>query len=289
MIIITGSNHGIGFSAASALAGQGAGVIMAVRSLLRGEKAAERIRHIHPSASLTVMELDLASLASVQDFASRYRASFDRLDVLINNAGVMTPPYGMTRDGFELQFGINHLGHFALTSHLLPLLMATPLSRVVTVSSIAARRGMISFDNLDGSGGYYPMRFYRQSKFANLLFALELQNRLEHARAMTISVACHPGLSTTNILSRNSGKEVGRILRSLMGLVAQSADMGALPTLFAALHPDIRGGEFIGPGGPGNRKGYPELTGDGVKYFDPLQASQLWDISERLTGCRYNL
>ena len=201
----------------------------------------------------------------------------------------MIPPYSRTKDGFELQFGTNHLGHFALTSHLLPLLQATPLSRVVSLSSIAARRARIHFDNLDGSKGYSPMKFYRQSKLANLLFAIELQNRLERAGSSTISVACHPGISVTNLLSRGSGKETGTIMKALMGIVAQPASMGALPTLYAATHPDLRGGEFIGPDGPGNTKGHPVLNDDPVKLYKPDLAAKLWEVSETLTGVTYSI
>jgi NAD(P)-dependent dehydrogenase (short-subunit alcohol dehydrogenase family) len=286
-IVITGSSHGIGFEAAGILASKGAEVIFAVRNREKGEKAAAKIRPVNGSQPVTVMNLDLADLESVRKFAEEYTTRFDRLDVLINNAGVMIPPYKRTKDGFELQFGTNHLGHFALTGHLLPVVMNTPLSRIVTISSIAARRAKIHFDNLDGSKGYSPMTFYRQSKLANLLFAMELQNRLEVAGSSTISVACHPGISVTNLLSRGTGKETGRVMKALMGIVAQPASMGALPTLYAATHPDLRGGEYIGPDGPGNTKGYPVLTNDPARLYKPDLAAKLWEVSEALTGVRY--
>ena len=288
-IIITGAAHGIGYEAATVLASKGADVVMAVRHTGRGEKAAEKIRATYPSASVTVMNLDLADLASVKEFASEYCGLYDRIDVLINNAGVMVPPYSKTNDGFELQFGINHLGHFVLTALLLPLLMATPLSRVVTVSSIAARKAKINFKNLDGSHGYNPMTFYRQSKLANLLFGKELQHRLERAGSSTISVLCHPGISATNLLSRGSGKETGGLMKSLMRIVAQPAKKGALPTLYAATNPDLRGGECIGPESRSNTRGYPVLTDDVNRLFDPDLAVRLWEVSESLTGVRYTI
>ncbi len=288
-IIVTGASHGIGFEAARVLVSKGAEIVLAVRNLEKGEKAAATITAVNGHNPVSVMHLDLADLGSVRKFAEDYSARYDRLDVLINNAGVMIPPYSRTKDGFELQFGTNHLGHFALTSHLLPLLQATPLSRVVSLSSIAARRARIHFDNLDGSKGYSPMKFYRQSKLANLLFAIELQNRLERAGSSTISVACHPGISVTNLLSRGSGKETGTIMKALMGIVAQPASMGALPTLYAATHPDLRGGEFIGPDGPGNTKGHPVLNDDPVKLYKPDLAAKLWEVSETLTGVTYSI
>ena len=288
-ILITGANHGIGFAAAGTLASKGADLVIAVRNTDKGDRAAAKIREKHPDASVEVMHLDLADLESVRQFAVSFAARFDRLDVLINNAGVMIPPYSKTKNGFELQFGTNHLGPFALTAHLLPLLLATPLSRIATISSIAARRAQIRFDNLDGSKGYSPMTFYRQSKLANLLFAMELQNRLEVAGASTISVACHPGISVTNLLSRGSGKETGRIMKAMMGIVAQPASRGALPTLYAATHPDLRGGEYIGPDGPGNTKGYPVLTNDPARLYKPDLAAKLWEVSEAMTGVRYTI
>lgn len=288
-IIITGASHGIGFETARVLASKGAELVLAVRNREKGEKAAAMIMPVNGHQPVSVMQLDLADLASVRRFAEEYSARFDRLDVLINNAGVMVPPYSLTKNGFELQFGTNHLGHFALTAHLLPLLTATPLSRVVVTSSIAARNARIDFNNLDGSKGYNPMRFYRQSKLSNLLFAVELQNRLERAGVSTISVACHPGISVTNLLSRGSGRETGQVMKTLMRLVAQPADKGALPTLFAATNPDLRGGEFIGPDGPGNHKGYPILTNDATRLFKADLATRLWEISESLTGVKYSI
>lgn len=286
-IIITGGASGIGYSAAEVLAEKGADVVIAVRNTGKGEKAALKIRGSHRNASVTVMHLDLGNLASVRQFASDFTSRFDRLDILINNAGVMVPPYSKTSDGFELQFGTNHLGHFALTAQLLPLLLSTPHSRIVTVSSIAARRAKIYFENLDGTMGYNPMKFYRQSKLANLLFTIELQHRLERSGASTISTGCHPGISVTNLISRGSGRETGLLLKWLMGLVAQPADKGALPTLYAATHPELKGGEYIGPDGPGNRKGNPVINDDPERFYSKELAERLWQVSEDLTGVKF--
>ncbi len=287
-IIITGGSSGIGLEAAKVLAAKGASVTLAVRNVEKGKKVVEKAVSLNHDAVMDVMHLDLADLKSIKDFADRYRASHKHLHILINNAGVMIPPFRKTRDGFESQFGTNHLGHFAITAHLLPLLLATPRSRVVSTSSIAARKGKIHFDNLDGSRGYNPMKFYRQSKLANLLFAIELQHRLELAGTSTISVACHPGISVSNLLSRGSGKEPNQLLKNMMRIVAQPAHKGALPTLFAATNPDLKGGEYIGPDGPGNRKGNPVQTTEASQLFNKEIAAKLWELSEDLTGVKYH-
>lgn len=287
VIIVTGGGSGIGLEAAKALALKGAEVILAVRRVEKGDRAAAAIREISADANVSVMHLDLGDLGLVRQFSDQFNSRYNRLDILINNAGVMFPPNKKTKEGFELQFGTNHLGHFTLTGLLLPLLLQTPDSRIVTVSSIAARKGRINFENLDASVGYSPMIFYRQSKFANLLFAVELQHRLSGKGSKTISVACHPGISSTNLVSRGSGREAGWLLRKLMDLVLQSAEMGALPTLFAATNPDLRGGEFIGPDGRGNHRGYPIITGEESKIFKQDVATRLWEFSEKVTGVKF--
>ncbi len=287
VIIITGGGSGIGLAAAAALASKGAEVILAVRNIQKGNRAASRINNTGPVIRVNVMHLDLGDLSSVSAFATQFAEHYSRLDLLINNAGVMVPPYRRTKDNFELQFGTNHLGHFALTGLLLSMLVATPESRIVTVSSIASRGGRIDFNNLDGSKGYNPMTFYRQSKIANLLFGIELQYRLERIGSGTKSIVCHPGISATNLVSRGSGKEAGWIVKQMMKLVAQPADMGALPTLFAALHPNLSGGEFIGPDGWKNHRGYPVITGEETALFNPDVAARLWDLSVELTGVMY--
>ncbi|MEH7329919.1 short-chain dehydrogenase [Priestia megaterium] len=285
-VLITGGNSGIGFEAAKALAARGAEIILAVRNEAKGKEAKKRIKADNGNAKVTIMSLDLSDLSSIRHFANQFLQQYSSLDLLINNAGVMVPPHSKTKDGFELQFGCNHLGHFALTGLLLPLLMATPHSRVVTVSSIAANSGEIYFDNLDGEKGYSPMKFYRQSKLANLLFAKELQNRLEAAGSTTISAAVHPGISNTNLLSRGSGKEPNGLLKFLVKLFSQSAEMGALPTLYAATE-SIEGGTYIGPDGKDAKKGYPVKDRMGDVLFKPDVAEKLWSISEELTKVTY--
>jgi NAD(P)-dependent dehydrogenase (short-subunit alcohol dehydrogenase family) len=287
VIIVTGGGSGIGLEAAKALAAKGAEVILAVRTVEKGDRAAARIREVSPDANVSVMHLDLGDLGLVKQFTDQFKSRYNRLDILINNAGVMVPPYKKTAEGYELQFGTNHLGHFTLTGLLMQRLLETPDSRIVTVSSIAARGGRIDFDNLDGSKKYNPMTFYRQSKFSNLLFAVELQHRLSRAGSKTLSIACHPGISNTNLVSRGSGRETGWLLRQAMKLVLQSAEMGSLPTLFAATNPDLRGGEFIGPDGRGNHRGYPVITGEEAKIFKQDVATKLWEFSEKVTGVRF--
>ena len=288
-VIITGGASGIGFEAARVLANKGAQVILAVRNIEKGEKAKNQITAENHYAKVSVMLLDLGDLNSIQHFAEEFKGKYEHLNLLINNAGVMIPPYKLTKDGFELQFGTNHLGHFALTEQLLPILLSTPNSRIVTVSSIASRGAKIMFDNLDGIKGYSAMNFYRQSKLANLLFAVELNNLLKNSGAETISVVCHPGVSATNLMSRGSGKESGSIMKFLFNAYAQPASMGALPTLFAATNKNLKGGEYIGPDGKGNHRGYPAISSEVNNLFKENVAEKLWEVSEKLTGIVYNL
>jgi NAD(P)-dependent dehydrogenase (short-subunit alcohol dehydrogenase family) len=285
--IITGANSGIGLETANTFAEQGARVIMAVRNIKKGDAARDLIKKDHPRAEVEVMELDLADLDSIRFFAERFQDKFPSLDLLINNAGVMTPPYSKTKDGFELQFGSNHLGHFALTGHLLPLLSATPDSRVVTVSSLAHKGADIFFDNLDGAKGYKAMKFYGQSKLANLMFAQELDERLKQHGQSTISIACHPGISATNLF-KFGGKDAPGFLKGILYKFLQPADMGALPTIFAATSPALEGGEYIGPDGKGQRKGYPAIDTPHPAADNKAVSTKLWDISEQLTGVTFN-
>ncbi len=288
-VIITGGSSGIGLEAAKILAVKGATVTLAVRNVEKAKRIIEKFRSENPDVTMTFMHLDLADLKSIKDFADQYLSSHDHLHILINNAGVMIPPYRKTKDGFESQFGTNHLGHFALTARLLPLLLATPHSRIVTTSSLAARKGKIYFENLDGSKGYERMKFYRQSKLANLLFAIELQQRLKRAGTSAISVACHPGISVSNLMSRGSGKETSPLFKKMMRIVAQPARKGALPTLYAATYPELAGGEYIGPDGPGNRKGNPVQTSEASKLFKTELSERLWKVSEDLTGIKFTI
>lgn len=286
-IIITGANSGIGYEAAKVLASYGAHVILAVRNQTKGEDAADTIKSQYKDATVEVLSLNLAELDSVRTFVQEYSARYENLDILINNAGVMMPPHQKTKDGFELQFGSNHLGHFALTGLLLPLLKRTPNSRIVTVSSLAHRRASIYFDNLDGSKGYRPKRFYNQSKLANLLFAKELDERLKEHDISTISLACHPGIASSNIFKIGK-KDTPDLLKKILSMLFQSALMGALPTIFAATDDNLIGGEYIGPDGKGNRTGYPtiEMPAEGV--YNKKTMKELWRISEELTGVVYD-
>lgn len=286
-IIITGANSGVGYEAAKVLSSYGAHVILAVRNLNKGEKAVASILSENNNAKVEVLTLDLADLDSVHAFVKEYEAHYDSLDILINNAGVMVPPYQKTKDGFELQFGSNHLGHFALTGLLLPLLKKTPKSRVVTLSSIAHRGASIYFDNLDGSKGYKAMNFYKQSKLANLLFAKELEDRLKEHGSSTISLACHPGITSTNLFKM--GKEDSPdILKKILKWVFQSGEMGALPTIYAATEESLEGGEYIGPDGRGNRTGYPTIETPAAGVYNKETMKKLWEVSESLTGVIYD-
>ena len=286
-VIITGANSGIGFEAARKLSEKGAHIILAVRNEEKGRAAVNSILQGNSEACVELMKLDLADLSSVRNFSSIFIEKYDHLHILINNAGVMIPPYGKTKDGFELQFGSNHLGHFALTGLLLPLLKKTPGSRVVTLSSIAHRGASIDFDNLDGSKGYKAMKFYGQSKLANLLFARELDNRLKLHGIQTISVACHPGISNTNLFNLGKG-ETPKYMKGLMKLFSQPAAMGALPTIYAAADDSLTGGEYIGPDGRGNRKGFPAIEIPAPGVFNEVTMNRLWSVSEELTGVQFD-
>jgi NAD(P)-dependent dehydrogenase (short-subunit alcohol dehydrogenase family) len=279
--IVTGANTGIGFETAAALAAKNASVVMACRNRHKAEDAMERIRVRTPNAKLEFIELDLSSLASVERFAEAYRAGHERLDLLINNAGVMVPPLGQTEDGFELQFGCNHLGHFALTGRLLDLLEATPDARIVTVSSMAHRQGKMDFDNLNAEKGYSAMPAYGQSKLANLLFTFELQRRLEAAGSKVEATAAHPGWTGTD-LQRHSG-----LFRFLNTFFAQSPPMGALPTLRAATDCLAKGGDYYGPKGIYEMRGYPIRVGTTEAARNELDARRLWEVSEKLTGVSF--
>ena len=286
--IITGGNSGIGYEAARVLAAKGARVILAVRSADKGQRAAAALRQATPHAAVDVMTLDLADLGSVRRFAEAFLARGEALPLLLNNAGVMDLPYHTTPDGFEVHFATNHLGHFALTGHLLPAILAAPGARIVTVSSMMHLRGQIDFDNLNGKLGYDA---YGQSKLANVLFAYELQRRLAAAGADAISVACHPGYAATN-LQHAGPRMAGSRLRGVMmsaanRLFAQSAAMGALPTLYAALAPDVHGCDYIGPTGMGGSRGYPGKVRSSQASYDPALARRLWQVSEDLTHVRY--
>jgi NAD(P)-dependent dehydrogenase (short-subunit alcohol dehydrogenase family) len=288
--VVTGANAGIGLETARLLAGAGAGVVLACRDPRKGEDAAAGIGRTFPNADLRVVHLDLASLASVRKAASELRA-LDRIDLLINNGGVMEPPYERTEDGFELTFATNHLGHFALTGLLLDRLLENPGSRIVTVSSEGHVRGVIDFDDLQSQRGYTPDRAYCQSKLANLMFTYELDRRLRAAGARTTALACHPGIVLTNLYRTRSRLERAPMsprLRRLNSRLVQSAHMGALPTLRAATDPSAEGGEFYGPPGRGYT-GHPVRVESSARSHDEAAQRRLWQESERLTGVAYTV
>ena len=294
-VVVTGANSGLGFEAAKEFAIHGASVVLACRDTERGTEAGERIREEAPETPLTVIELDLADLISIREFARHFSNRFDDLYVLCNNAGVMAIPRSETADGFETQFGVNHLGHFALTGALMGYLRETPgETRIVTQSSALHENGAIDFEDLHGADAYDEWGAYGQSKLANVLFAYELQRRLSNAGIDDVlSVACHPGYAATN-LQRRGPEQSGSTLR-LLGMkaanavVAQDAATGALPMLYAATAPDIEGGEYVGPGGFQNMRGHPETQRSSERSRDERTAERLWQVSEELTGVSYDL
>jgi NAD(P)-dependent dehydrogenase (short-subunit alcohol dehydrogenase family) len=281
IVLVTGANSGTGFEAAKELAGKNATVIMAVRSLEKGNEAAAKIKKDFPKADVTVMKLDLSSLASVRKFSADFIAKHDRLDILINNAGVMVPPYSKTEDGFELQFGTNHLGHFALTGLLIDLLLKTPNSRIVTMSSMAHKSGKVDFNDLHREKKYKKMETYGQSKVANLFFTYELQRKLEAIGSKTIAVAAHPGWAVTNLSQHH------KLFEIIAPVFGQTALEGAWPLLYAATDSDVKGGDYYGPEGFMEIKGHPKKVLSNT-YSQNLQvADQLWEKSVELTGVKF--
>jgi protochlorophyllide reductase len=293
-VVVTGANAGLGLETARALASRGATVVLACRDVAKGEQAADLIAAESEveRLRLRVVRLELSSLASVRAAATEIRSSCPRLDLLINNAGVMFVPFQRSEDGHELTFATNHLGHFALTGLLLELLQATPGSRVVTLSSVAHRRARADFDDVDSKSTYKPGEAYERSKLANLLLAYELQHRLHAAGAATISLAAHPGIARTDLWRTSSRLEralIGRRLRPLNFWLAQSARDGALPSLRAAVDSAARGGEFYGPGGWSQYTGRPTRVDSSPSSHDRTAQRSLWKISEQLTGISYPL
>jgi NAD(P)-dependent dehydrogenase (short-subunit alcohol dehydrogenase family) len=284
LAVVTGANTGLGFETARVLAARGASVVLAVRDTEKGKAAAARIAGTAPGATVTVQPLDLASLESIRAAAGELRARHPRIDLLINNAGVMFPPRQATRDGFELQLGTNHLGHFALTGLLLGQMLPVPGSRVVTVSSTAHRlRARINFDDLQSERSYRRVAAYSQSKLANLMFTYELHRRLSAAATTTIAVAAHPGLAATQ-LTRNSPAIAAFFYARV---ISQTAAMGALPTLRAATDPGVLGGQYYGPGGLFGTRGHPELAHSSRQSRDTAIQRRLWTVSEELTGVTF--
>jgi NAD(P)-dependent dehydrogenase (short-subunit alcohol dehydrogenase family) len=277
-VIVTGANSGLGLETARALARKGASVIFACRSEEKAEAAIADVRMEHPKAALRFIALDLGNLESVHAFSESVLGECDRLDLLVNNAGVMVPPLGRTTDGFELQLGTNYLGHFVLSARLLPLYSNTPGSRVVTLSSIAHRIGRIDFDNLNAERINLAWLFYGQSKLACLMFAYELQRRLDRSGIETRSIAAHPGSTVTNLQQHSLPSRISQ------HLLSQPVTQGALPTLYAATAAKARGGAYYGPDGFMETTGWPAEAGSSARSRDVETSRRLWRAAEELTG-----
>jgi NAD(P)-dependent dehydrogenase (short-subunit alcohol dehydrogenase family) len=283
--IVTGANSGLGLVTARELARKGALVVLACRNLDKGRAALAEVEGAASGPDPKLEELDLASLSSVRSFAERFKASNDHLDLLINNAGVMASPRRYTADGFELHFGTNHLGHFALTGLLLPLMEGREDARVVTLSSNAHKTVRhIAFDNLNGDRRYFRWNAYGQSKLANLLFALELDRRLGAKGSTVKSLAAHPGYAATNLQSAAAPLFDRLVMKVGNAVVAQNDEMGALPVLYAATEPGLEGGTYVGPDGIGEERGHPKIVKPNRAARDEETARRLWDVSAELTG-----
>lgn len=292
--IVTGANSGLGFEIVRGLARKNALVVMTARDAKKGEAALQKIRQEFPQAQVELLSLDLADLDSVHAFVSTFKQRYSRLDILCNNAGVMAIPFRKTKQGFEMQFGTNHLGHFALTGLLLPVLLATSdQPRIVTTSSSAYALGDLDFNDLAWNNNYKPMRAYGRSKLANLSFGYELQKRLANQGDKVLSMVAHPGYCATNLTVAGPKMEGSTFKEFIFNiadrLLAQSAEMGALSSLYAATAPEIKGGEFIGPDRLFGNRGYPTLLKSNKKSHDPEMAQKLWAVSEEMTGVSFSL
>jgi NAD(P)-dependent dehydrogenase (short-subunit alcohol dehydrogenase family) len=288
-IIVTGANSGLGFESVREFARQGAQTVLACRNLAKAQASLAQIQAEIPGARAEIIQLDLASLRSIHRFAEAFKAKYSQLNVLLNNAGIMMVPYGITEDGFESQLGTNHLGHFALTGLLIDLLLKTPGARVVSVSSLGHRYASMDFDNLmyEGGKGYLSMGAYNRSKLANMLFTYELQRRFEAVSADAIAAAAHPGVSETSLVDHIKTRWYYKLLSPVSELLWQSAAMGALPIIRAAVDPNVQGGEYFGPSGWMEARGYPKRVKSSLMAKDPDLAKRLWDVSEELTGISY--
>ena len=289
VVVITGANDGIGFESAREFARVGALVVFASRNQTKAEAAIQDILDEIPEAQLIFIQLDLSSLDSIRLFAEEFKKRFDRLDVLLNNAGIMLVPYSRTEDGFENTIGTNHLGHFALTGLLMDRIKATPGARVVTVSSNAHYSGDMDLDNLiyQNKKDFTPMKAYGRSKLANLLFTYELQRRFEEQDVDASALAAHPGISATGLADHFLNNWFVWLIRGAMKVMFQSSAMGALPSLRAAVDPKAVGGSYFGPDGNGEKSGYPVLVDSNQASKDPENAKRLWAISENLTGVKF--
>lgn len=293
IFIVTGANSGLGFSASRGLASHGATVIMTSRSIEKGNKAAGKIKEKYPNAKLDVMQLDLASFKSIKEFAYSVKSKYNHLHGLLNNAGVMQPPFRKTEDDLELQMGTNHFGHYLLTGLLLDVIKATPGARVISQSSTVHEMTKgINFDDINNEKKYSRTEVYAQSKLANLLFVFELNRKFKEHNIDVIALGVHPGYSATNLQS--SGPSLGgvsffsRAYKVTNFLVAQSVDKGALPLIYAAVAPDVHGGDYIGPKGMRRMRGFPRRLKAKKTAYDEEMAKKLWTISEEKTGLKYN-
>jgi NAD(P)-dependent dehydrogenase (short-subunit alcohol dehydrogenase family) len=287
--VVTGANSGLGLATARELARAGAAVVLACRNQEKGRDAQREVEAAVPAAKVELAKLDLASLDSVREFADGFLDAHERLDLLINNAGLMAPPRGRTADGFELQFGTNVLGHFALTGRLIGAMEGRDDARVVTLSSNAHKFGRIDFDDLQSERRYFRWTAYGQSKLGDLMLALELDRRLRAAGSSVKSLAAHPGYAATNLQSAAPPAIDRAVMTVTNRLVAQSGDMGALPTLYAATHPDLEGGTYVGPDGFLEQRGHPHPVTPSRAARDEEKARRLWDVCEELTGVRFEL
>lgn len=289
LAVITGSTEGVGFEDALALSSAGWNVIIMGRNAQKGAQAISKIHQVTPKAKVSFEKIDLANLSSIKDFAARMLAKGDAINLLINNAGIMTPPKRLqTADGFEIQFGTNHIGHFALTAQLLPLLRKSPDARVITVSSVANRDGQINFADLQSTSSYVPAKAYSQSKLANLMFAFELQRQSDkHGWGIT-SIAAHPGISRTNLLLTGAGRwSVPGMFRTFLPFLFQPPAQGALPTLYAAVSPEAKGGLYYGPNKMSETRGYPAMAKIPEQAKDVDVSSKLWELSKKLANVEF--
>jgi NAD(P)-dependent dehydrogenase (short-subunit alcohol dehydrogenase family) len=287
VIIVTGGNSGLGYESVKAFAEKGAEVILASRSVEKGEAAKKAMGEV--KGNISVLPLDLMDFSSIKSFTEKFQQKYKRLDVLLNNAGIMTTPYFLTKDGLEAQMGTNHFGHFALTGLLFDLIKNTPESRIVNVSSMAHKQGKMDFGNLlfENGEGYSPLKSYGRSKLSNLLFTHELQRKIEAAGINAIAVAAHPGVSKTNLARYIEDKLFFKILYPLMLPFIQSQDMGALPQIRASVDPNVKGGEYYGPDGFMEMKGYPVKVKTNAASNNLEDAKKLWDLSEKLTKVKF--
>lgn len=289
IIIVTGGNSGLGLASVKALAAKRAEVIMACRSVQRGNEARKLLLKDQPKAKIKVMELDLSNFWSIRMFAGDFKKDYNQLDILLNNAGVMMTPYTQTKDGVELQQSTNYFGHYALTGLLLDMLAATPGSRVVNVSSLAHKTGTMNFKNLlyEKGRGYTPYKAYSRSKLENLLFTFELQRFFVKNKIDCKAVVAHPGVSYTNLFNNAAPKWIRAIMRPAVKSFMQPAEMGALPGLRASVDPGVKGAEFFGPNGKMQVKGHPVQVRAAANAYNKENAQQLWDFSERITGVMF--